>query len=468
MSEDLDRVETQEWRDALGSVVEFDGPGRAEFLLAELHGEARRHGVAVPFSANTPYLNTIPVDRQPPHPGDREVEHKIRSLIRWNAVATVLRANKESSELGGHIASFQSAATLYDTGFQHFWHAPSAEHRPERLHEGGLADIGGLQRRRFVRPEVADRERNELRAFGDRRLQQVGMERQQSRFDGGRGLREDGDRKAAPDTFAQLLDHLMHRVAPGALDEDRSSHGHEPAGKRPASELPLADEGRRRQRVDRKDIQPRRVVRDKHPAGRQILEASPGCGLGGDRVSASGVGAGAGGPEPMDSHPQPAGAHQRPRPLPDDDPACGGGKQRKDEQFDQEADHRQHEQQRQAEHPTQEGWHRLPARSARAGLIGTDAGAFEDDSAADDRHDRTALQFAPVIGRVLALAEKTLVVHHPVCKRVEQAEVRHRTGNQTGSADLIEADDPGRRTGHQSKGTPEGDVLLLRPFQNKR
>ena len=108
--------------------MEFDGADRAAFLLEQLHEQARRHGVPVPFSANTPYLNTIPVDKQPEHPGDREIEHKIRSLIRWNAVATVLRANKESSELGGHIASFQSAATLYDTGFQHFWHAPSAEH----------------------------------------------------------------------------------------------------------------------------------------------------------------------------------------------------------------------------------------------------------------------------------------------------------------------------------------------------
>ena len=128
MAQDLDPSETHEWLDALDSVVEFDGAERAAFLIAELHEEARRHAVAVPFSGNTPYLNTIPVDKQPPHPGDREIEHKIRSLIRWNAVATVLRANKESSELGGHIASFQSAATLYDTGFQHFWHAPSAEH----------------------------------------------------------------------------------------------------------------------------------------------------------------------------------------------------------------------------------------------------------------------------------------------------------------------------------------------------
>jgi pyruvate dehydrogenase E1 component len=128
MPEDLDPSETREWLDALDSVVKFDGADRAAFLIAELHEEARRRAVAVPFSGNTPYLNTIPVNKQPPHPGDREIEHKIRSLIRWNAVATVLRANKESSELGGHIASFQSAATLYDTGFQHFWHAPSTEH----------------------------------------------------------------------------------------------------------------------------------------------------------------------------------------------------------------------------------------------------------------------------------------------------------------------------------------------------
>ncbi|HTF52128.1 MAG TPA: pyruvate dehydrogenase (acetyl-transferring), homodimeric type [Pseudonocardia sp.] len=128
MLEDLDPVETREWRDALASVVEFDGTDRAGFLLEELVSQARRTGAPVPYSANTPYLNTIPPDRGAPHPGDREIEHRIRSLIRWNAVAIVLRANKESSELGGHIASFQSAATLYDTGFQHFWHAPSAGH----------------------------------------------------------------------------------------------------------------------------------------------------------------------------------------------------------------------------------------------------------------------------------------------------------------------------------------------------
>ena len=79
-------------------------------------------GIVVPFSATTPYLNTIRPEQQTPHPGDRIIEHRIRSLVRWNAIAIIMRANKASSELGGHIASFQSAATLYDAGFMHFWH----------------------------------------------------------------------------------------------------------------------------------------------------------------------------------------------------------------------------------------------------------------------------------------------------------------------------------------------------------
>ena len=128
MRSDSDPVETSEWREAFDSVLEFDGADRAGFLLEELIEEALRNGAPVPYSANTPYLNTIPPHQQPEHPGDRAIEHRIRSMIRWNAVAIVLRANKESSELGGHIASFQSSATLYDTGFQHFWHAPSEDH----------------------------------------------------------------------------------------------------------------------------------------------------------------------------------------------------------------------------------------------------------------------------------------------------------------------------------------------------
>ena len=101
---------------SLEGVIEVEGPERAHYLLHRVMDGARQKGTPVPYSANTPYLNTIPVEKQPPHPGDRAIEHRIRSVIRWNALAIVLRANKTSSELGGHIASFQSSALFYDTG----------------------------------------------------------------------------------------------------------------------------------------------------------------------------------------------------------------------------------------------------------------------------------------------------------------------------------------------------------------
>ena len=157
MSDDPDQLETQEWRDALGSVVEFDGPERAAHLLGALHDEARRHAVPVPVSATTPYVNTIPVNAQPAFPGDRKVEHRIRSLNRWNAVATVLRANKESSELGGHIASFQSSATLYDTGFNHFWHAPDATHGGDLLLVQGHVSPG-IYARSFLEGRISEQQ----------------------------------------------------------------------------------------------------------------------------------------------------------------------------------------------------------------------------------------------------------------------------------------------------------------------
>src|SRR3954463_362410 len=155
MAQDLDPSETREWRDALDSVVEFDGVERAAFLLQQVQDEARRHAVPVPFSATTAYVNTIPVDKQPEPPGDFELEHSIRSLNRWNAVATVLRANKESSELGGHIASFQSSATLYDTGFNHFWNAPHEGHGGDLLFiQGHVAP--GIYARAFLEGRLTE------------------------------------------------------------------------------------------------------------------------------------------------------------------------------------------------------------------------------------------------------------------------------------------------------------------------
>src|SRR3954452_9388384 len=143
MLEDLDPAETREWLEALDSVLAYEGADRAFYLLDEVVTEARRKGAPVPYSATTPYLNTIPPEKED-RPGERELalDHRIRSLIRWNALAIILRANKESSELGGHIASFQSAATLYDVGFQHFWHGATEKHGGDLVYMQGHSSPG--------------------------------------------------------------------------------------------------------------------------------------------------------------------------------------------------------------------------------------------------------------------------------------------------------------------------------------
>ena len=125
---DVDPTETEEWLGALRAVVEHRGPERADFLLNELVKLARQQQAWAPHSLTTAYVNSIQPEQQPPYPADRELETRVRALIRWNAMAIVLRANRDSSELGGHIASYQSSVTLYETGFSHFWHAPTADH----------------------------------------------------------------------------------------------------------------------------------------------------------------------------------------------------------------------------------------------------------------------------------------------------------------------------------------------------
>ncbi|GAB4355306.1 MAG: pyruvate dehydrogenase (acetyl-transferring), homodimeric type [Gammaproteobacteria bacterium] len=125
---DIDPLETEEWLEALDAVLEREGVERAHYLLEQLIDKARRSGAFLPYNATTAYLNTIPPAREERSPGDHEIERRIRALIRWNAAAMVVRANRKSSELGGHIASFASAATLYDVGFNHFFRAPSADH----------------------------------------------------------------------------------------------------------------------------------------------------------------------------------------------------------------------------------------------------------------------------------------------------------------------------------------------------
>ncbi|HEX4385634.1 MAG TPA: pyruvate dehydrogenase (acetyl-transferring), homodimeric type [Myxococcales bacterium] len=140
--EDGDPVETSEWIDAIESVIHKEGVERARFLLERLIDQMRVAGADLPFSANTPYVNTIPVDQQAQRPGDSTTESRVSALTRWNAMALVVRANKDSSELGGHVASYASAATLYDTGFNHFWHAPDEKHGGDLIYVQGHSSPG--------------------------------------------------------------------------------------------------------------------------------------------------------------------------------------------------------------------------------------------------------------------------------------------------------------------------------------
>jgi pyruvate dehydrogenase E1 component len=121
---DQDPQETQEWIEALEAVVEFESSEKAQHIIAALIENARKHGIDIPYSANTPYVNTIPVEQQVNYPGDSKMEQKIRALLRWNAMAMVARANKTTS-VGGHIASYASSCTLYEVGMNHFFKGPN-------------------------------------------------------------------------------------------------------------------------------------------------------------------------------------------------------------------------------------------------------------------------------------------------------------------------------------------------------
>jgi pyruvate dehydrogenase E1 component len=139
---DVDPQETQEWLEALEAVLREDGPERAQQLIDTVVSEARGSGAPVEVGLTTPYVNTIPPDHEDRLPGDPEVERRLRSILRWNAMQMVLRANSESSELGGHIASYNSIATLFEVGFNHFWRAPSDAHGGDLIYLQGHSSPG--------------------------------------------------------------------------------------------------------------------------------------------------------------------------------------------------------------------------------------------------------------------------------------------------------------------------------------
>ena len=135
---DVDPQETREWIEALDAVIAAEGPTRATFLLQKLVQHARRRRVQLPTVANTPYVNTISLAQQAPFPGNLEIESRLMALVRWNALATVVRANRASAELGGHIASYASAAELFEVGFNHFFRAGRTEPDAARGRDGDL------------------------------------------------------------------------------------------------------------------------------------------------------------------------------------------------------------------------------------------------------------------------------------------------------------------------------------------
>ena len=152
---DYDPQETKEWLDALESVLDNEGSERAHYLISQLINKARLAGTDIPFSANTPYLNTIPLDKEERSTGNHELEHRLRALMRWNAMAIVLNANKDSSELGGHIASFASAAMLYDVGFNHFFNGKSETHGGDLVYVQGHSSPG-VYARAFMEGRITE------------------------------------------------------------------------------------------------------------------------------------------------------------------------------------------------------------------------------------------------------------------------------------------------------------------------
>ena len=152
---DIQAVETQEWIDSLAWVLDHQGPERVRHLLEDLQIAARRAGVRIPFSANTPHINTIPAHEEVPYPGSREIERRIKSLIRWNAMAMVVRANHEESGIGGHISTYASAATLYEVAFNHFLHGKSEHYDGDQVYFQGHSSPG-IYARAFLEGRLSE------------------------------------------------------------------------------------------------------------------------------------------------------------------------------------------------------------------------------------------------------------------------------------------------------------------------
>ncbi|MDC6413154.1 pyruvate dehydrogenase (acetyl-transferring), homodimeric type [Xylella fastidiosa] len=159
---DPNPLETQEWLESIKAVIDIAGPERAHQLLEGVAEQIHRTGTNLPFSPITEYVNTIPTADEAKNPGDPALERSIRSIIRWNAMATVVRANRKPGDLGGHIASFASSATLYDVGFNHFWRAPSPQHPGDLLYIQGHSSPG-IYARAFLEGRISESQLDHFR-----------------------------------------------------------------------------------------------------------------------------------------------------------------------------------------------------------------------------------------------------------------------------------------------------------------
>jgi pyruvate dehydrogenase E1 component len=166
---ELEALETREWLESLDDVLRSGGPARVSRLLRELGTYAQVKGVKQPFTANTPYINTIPASEQPPYPGSREIERRIKSLVRWNALAMVVKANKLEEGIGGHISTYASAATLFEVGFNHFFKGKGENHDGDLIYFQGHASPG-IYARAFLEGRLSATQlenfRRELREGG--------------------------------------------------------------------------------------------------------------------------------------------------------------------------------------------------------------------------------------------------------------------------------------------------------------
>lgn len=158
---DMDAQETQEWLEALSAVISQEGPERAHFIIERLIQAAREEGIDLPYNANTAYLNTIPTELQPKYPGDIALEERIQAYLRWNAIAMVVRAAKNSN-VGGHIASYASCASLYDVGFNWFWNAASDKHGGDLIFFQGHS-IPGVYARAFLLGRLTEEQLDNFR-----------------------------------------------------------------------------------------------------------------------------------------------------------------------------------------------------------------------------------------------------------------------------------------------------------------